>query len=153
MDIYEKLKELGIELPAAPAPAGLYAPARFFAQDKLLYLSGCLPVRDENLQMGKLGRELTLEQGQQMARSAMLNALAVLQREIGDLNRIRSVVKMTTFVASDDSFFDQPQVANGGSRLLSDIFGSENVPARSAVGVNVLPLNMPVETEILVELI
>jgi enamine deaminase RidA (YjgF/YER057c/UK114 family) len=152
MDIYQKLKDLQIELPAAPPPAGLYAPARFFAQGKMVYLSGCLPVRDDKLLTGRLGRELTLEQGQMMARSAMLSALAVLHREISDLNRIRSIVKITTFIASDDSFFEQPQVANGGSQLLADIFGKHNVPARSAVGVNVLPLNMPVETELLVEL-
>lgn len=153
MDIYDRLKELKIELPDAPLPAGLYAPARYFAQEKLMYLSGCLPARDENLKLGKLGRELTMEQGQTMARSAMLSALAVLHRETGDLNRVRSIVKITTFVASTDSFFEQPQVANGGSQLLADIFGSSSVPARSAVGVNVLPLDMPVETELLVELI
>ena len=152
MDINQRLYELGIELPEASAPAGLYSPAKIFSDDRLVYLSGCLPVRDDKLVLGKLGRELTLEQGRDLAKSAMLNALAVLQQAVGDLNRIQSIVKVTTYVASDDSFYDQPQVANGGSQLLADIFGIENVPARSAVGVNVLPLNMPVETELLVEL-
>jgi len=152
MDIYQRLSDLGIVLPEASAPAGLYAPARIFAEERLVYLSGCLPARDENLVLGKLGREVTLEQGQALARSAMINAIAVLQQTIGDLNRIESIVKLTTFVASADDFYEQPQVANGGSQLLADIFGVENVPARSAVGVNVLPLNMPLETEMLVEL-
>lgn len=152
MDIYQKLKDLGIDLPEAPSPAGLYAPAVIFADERLVYLSGCLPSSDHKLTMGKLGRELTLEQGQELARSAMINALAVLQQTLGDLNRIEQVVKLTTYVASADDFYEQPQVANGGSQLLADIFGIENVPARSAVGVNVLPLNMPLETELLVEL-
>ena len=152
MDIYLRLNDLGIVLPEATAPAGLYAPARVFAEERLVYLSGCLPIRDESLVLGKLGREVTLEQGQALARSAMINAIAVLQQTIGDLNRIESIVKLTTFVASADDFYEQPQVANGGSQLLADIFGVENVPARSAVGVNVLPLNMPLETEMLVEL-
>lgn len=152
MDIYQKLKDLGIVLPEASAPAGLYAPAKIFAEERLVYLSGCLPVRDDKLVLGKLGRDITLEQGQTLARSAMLNALAVLQQVLGDLNRIESIIKITTYVASADDFYEQPQVANGGSQLLADIFGAINVPARSAVGVNVLPLNMPVETELLVEL-
>lgn len=152
MDIYQRLNDLGIVLPEAAAPAGLYVPARVFAEERLVYLSGCLPIRDESLVLGKLGREVTLEQGQALARSAMINAIAVLQQTIGDLNRIESIVKLTTFVASADDFYEQPQVANGGSQLLADIFGVENVPARSAVGVNVLPLNMPLETEMLVEL-
>jgi enamine deaminase RidA (YjgF/YER057c/UK114 family) len=82
----------------------------------------------------------------------MINALSVLEQAIGDLNKVKAIVKITTFVASADNFYEQPLVANGGSQLLADIFGMENLPARSAVGVNVLPLNMPVETEMLVEL-
>lgn len=152
MDIYARLSELGIELPKAPAPAGMYAPARLFSEEHLVYLSGCIPTRDENLIAGRLGNELTVEQGQAMARSAMINALSVLEQAIGDLNKVKAIVKITTFVASADDFYEQPLVANGGSQLLADIFGMENLPARSAVGVNVLPLNMPVETEMLVEL-
>lgn len=152
MDVYETMRKLKIALPAAPDPAGLYVPAKSFAGGKLVFLSGCLPTRDDTLKTGRLGRDLAMEEGAAMARSAMLNALAVLHRELGDLNRIRTIVKITTFVASADDFYAQPAVANGGSQLLADVFGIENVPARSAVGVNVLPFNMPVETELLVEL-
>ena len=102
---------------------------------------------------GKLGRDYTLEQGQEFARNSMLNVLAVLKREIGDLNRVRSVVKLLVFVASDDEFYQQPQVANGASALLGELFGQEmGIPARSAIGVNVLPGNLPVEIEAIFEI-
>lgn len=94
---------------------------------------------------------ITLEEGQVHARNAMLNVLAVPNANVG-LNNVKGAVKILTFVASADDFCAQPAVANGGSQLLADLFGAENVPARSAIGVNVLPGNIPVETEAIFEI-
>lgn len=148
MDIYSKLKEMGITLPAPPPKGGLYTPAKEFGNG-LVYISGCGPVLDEEIS-GKLGAEFSVEQGQKFAQNAMLNVLAVLEAQIGDLNKVKAPVKILTFVASTDDFTMQPAVANGGSQLLLDLFG--DVPSRSAIGVNVLPGNIPVETEALFEL-
>lgn len=150
MDIYEKLKELGLELPPAPPRGGLYASCKAFGNG-LYYVSGCGPVVGAPVE-GCLGRDLTVEQSQIHARNCMLNVLAVLQSAIGDLNRVKSVVKITTFVQSADDFHEQPAVANGGTQLLKDLFGEEaGLPSRSAIGVNALPGNIPVETEALFE--
>lgn len=150
MDIYEKLKELNIMLPAAPAKGGIYSPCKEFGKN-LVYVSGCGPVIGDQTVVGKLGSEFTLEEGQVHARNAMLNVLAVLDANVG-LNNVKGAVKILTFVASADDFCAQPAVANGGSQLLADLFGAENVPARSAIGVNVLPGNIPVETEAIFEI-
>ncbi len=99
-----------------------------------------------------MGREYDREEGLEIARNAMLNVLAVLERGIGDLNKVKQPVKILTFIASDNSFGEQPYVANGGSQLLADLFGAENVPSRSAIGVNVLPGGIPLETEAIFEL-
>lgn len=150
MDIYEKLRELGLELPPAPPRGGMYTSCKAFGPG-LYYVSGCGPVVGEPV-TGCLGRDLTVEQGQVYARNCMLNVLAVLQATIGDLNKVRSVVKITTFVESADDFHDQPAVANGGTQLLKDLFGEEiGLPSRSAIGVNALPGDIPVETEALFE--
>lgn len=147
MDIYKKLKELGLTLPPAPAKGGVYTPCKEF-DGNLLYVSGCGPVIGDQQISGKLGKEYTLEQGQKYAEQCMLNVLAVVQDKIGDLNKIKDVVKILVFVASEDDFFSQPQVANGASNLLVKLFGSEKgAPTRSAIGVNVLPGNIPVEIE------
>lgn len=147
MDIYEKLKELGLELPAAPAKGGVYTPCKEFG-DHLLYVSGCGPVIGGQKINGKLGKEYNLEEGQKYAEQCMLNVLAVLQSKIGNLNKIKDVVKILVFVASEDDFYLQPQVANGASNLLVELFGNEiGAPTRSAIGVNVLPGNIPVEIE------
>lgn len=152
MNVYEKLEELNLTLPQAPAKGGVYSPAKQFAQN-LIYISGCGPVVDEQLIQGKLGGDFGIEDGQAFARNSVLNLLAVLEAEIGDLNRVQSVVKILTLVASKDDFYDQPAVANGGTKLLIDLFGEESgSPARSAIGVNVLPGNIPVETEAIFEL-
>lgn len=148
MNIYAKMKELGITLPNPPAKGGLYTPAKEFS-DGLVYVSGCGPAIDGPI-TGKLGRDFTVEEGEVFARNCMLNALAVLQAQIGDLNRVKGAVKILTFVASTDDFTMQPAVANGGSQVIIDLFGE--AAARSAIGVNVLPGNMPVETEVLFEL-
>lgn len=152
MDIYEKLKELNITLPTPPAKGGVYSPSKRFGCN-LVYISGCGPVLDEAI-TGKLGKDFTAEQGYEYARNCMLNVLAVLQDNIGDLNKVKSAVKVLTLVASADDFYAQPAVANGGTQLLIDIFGQEvGAPTRSAIGVNVLPGNIPVETEAIFEIV
>ena len=146
MDVYEKLRELGLTLPKAPQKGGVYSPAKRFGKG-LYYVSGCGPVIDAPV-TGKLGREFTVEEGQKYACQAMLNVLAVMEKAVGDLNRIKNCVKITVFVAGADDFYSQPQVANGGSGLLVALFGEENgAPSRSAVGMNALPGNIPVEIE------
>lgn len=147
MDVYEKLKKLGLTLPEAPAKGGVYTPAKRFGQN-LIYVSGCGPAMGGELPKGKLGAEISLEEGQRLAQNCVLNILAVLEKELGDLNRITGAVKMLAFVASTDDFTEQPKVANGASGLLVELFGEENgAPTRSAIGVNVLPGNIPVEVE------
>lgn len=151
MDIYEKLKSLNITLPPPPAKGGAYQSVKAFG-NSLAYVSGCGPKVDTDI-VGRLGREITLEQGASCARACMLNVLSAIERFTGDLNRIQSVVKITCFVSSADNFFDQPAVANGATNLLAELFGEEaGLPSRSAIGVNVLPGNIPVEIEALFEL-
>lgn len=151
MDVYEKMKRMNITLPKPPAKGGVYSPAKRFGQG-LVYISGCGPVLDAPI-TGKLGQDFTTEQGQVFARNCMLNVLAVLEAEIGDLRKVKNLVKLLTMVASAADFYEQPLVANGGSQLLMDLFGPElTAPARSAIGVNVLPGNIPVETEALFEI-
>lgn len=150
MNVYERIKELGLEIPKAPVKGGVYAPAREFGEN-LVYISGCGPLIGEPVS-GKVGREVTKEEAKNYARNAMLNVLAVLESQIGDLNKVKQAVKILTFVASDDSFDQQPFVANGASELLVNLFGEEKgTPSRSAVGVNVLPGNIPVEIEAIFE--
>lgn len=151
MDVNEIMKQKDITLPEPPPKGGVYAPCRIVGN--LAFISGCGCIIGDMTAAGKLGRDYTLEQGQEFARNSMLNVLAVLKREIGDLNRVRSVVKLLVFVASDDEFYQQPQVANGASALLGELFGQEmGIPARSAIGVNVLPGNLPVEIEAIFEI-
>jgi len=154
MDVYEQLKELGIELPAPPPPGGIYSPTIEF-NGNLVYTSGVGPTDPTGAPMftGRLGEDLSIEQGQEAARLTMLNLLGLLHTNLGDLRRINRIVKLLGFVASANDFYSQPQVMNGASRLLLDVFGEPaGKPARSAIGVNVLPINIPVEIELLLEL-
>jgi enamine deaminase RidA (YjgF/YER057c/UK114 family) len=153
MCVYERMKQLGIDLPQPPPPGGIYFPAKLFAEN-MLYTSGAGPIVDGKPAFtGKVGKDLTLSQGQEAARLTMLNILAAVQARIGDLNRIKSFVKILGFVASSEDFYDQPQVINGASQLLVDIFGEQaGKAARSAIGTHVLPGNIPVEIEVLIEL-
>ena len=150
-DIYEILKEKGIELPQAPARGGVYSPVKEFG-GKFLYCSGCGPaIGGENV-VGKLGRDLTVEQGQKAAYNCMLNLLANLDAKLGDLNRIKRFVKVLAFVNSADDFDKQPMVVNGGSNLIFELFGEEKgLPARTAIGTNATPGNIACEIEMLVE--
>lgn len=151
MDVYAKMKEMNIVLPKPPGKGGIYTPAMEFCQG-LVYVSGCGPCVETPI-AGKLGIDFTVEQGQEFARSCMLNVLSRLQEQIKDLNRVLRAVKILAFVNSADDFIQQPLVVNGGSQLLLDLYGEEaGMPARSAIGVNVLPRNIPVEIEVLFEL-
>jgi len=152
-NVYDKLQLLGITLPPPPAVGGVYSPCISFCKN-LIYTSGFIPHINgqEKKYEGKLG-ELSIEDGQNAARDCLLNALSVLHHHLGDLNRIKRFVKVLCFVASNNDFYAQPMVANGASELLKELFGEEKgLPARSAIGVNVLPLNVPVEIEFIVEI-
>lgn len=153
MKVENRIAEMGLTLPQPPQRGGVYIPIKEFG-DKFLYASGFGPsINGETSILGKLGKDVTLEQGQEAARMCALNLLSALKTAIGDLDRIKCIVKILVFVASDDDFYLQPQVANGASQLLVDILGEESgLAARSAVGMNVLPGNIPVEVEALVEL-
>ncbi len=151
-DIYVKLNELGLELPKAPAKGGVYSSSKGFGNN-LVYISGCGPVIDTPV-TGKVGKEFNKDEAKEFAKNSMLNVLAVLQAQIGDLNKVKQAVKILVFVASTDEFYEQPYVANGGSQLLVDLFGEDaGAPSRSAIGVNVLPGNIPVEIEAIFEII
>lgn len=151
MNIENRLKELGIKLPEMPPKGGIYTPCMEFGNgEKLFYVSGCGPNFGKDTMAGKLGMELTIEQGQEAARRAILNVLAVLEDKIGSLDKVKRVVKILVFVAGTNEFYSQPLVANGASQLLHDVFGT--VPSRSAIGTNALPENIPVEIEAIFEI-
>lgn len=146
-----RLDELGLTLPTVAAPVAAYVPA--VASGHQVHTSGQLPFMEGALPLtGKVGGEVTLEQAAQLAATCCLNALAAIEALTGDLDRITRIVKLTGYVASDPSFTAQPAVINGASELLRDLFGDAGTHARSAVGVAVLPLDSPVELDLLVEL-
>jgi len=149
MSATDRLAELGLSLPPVPTPAASYQP--FVRSGNLVFTAGQLPNVDGKLvRTGKLGAQITTEEGVELARTAALNVLAAAVAGTGDLDAVR-IVKLTVFVASDPDFTDQPLVANGASELLGDILGDDGLHARSAVGVAVLPLDSPVEIEAVVE--
>ncbi|WP_409342743.1 RidA family protein [Paenibacillus sp. MBLB4367] len=149
--IEKRLQELGIELPPSPIPRFSYIPCN--QSGNMLYLSGQVAFRDEKLiYEGKLGREVTIEQGQEAARQCVLNCLAVMKGHLGDLDRVVKIVKMLAFVNSAPEFCQQPLVINGASDLLIDVFGENGRHARSAIGTSDLPLHTPVEVELIVEI-
>lgn len=146
----ETLAKLGLTLPTPTKPVAAYVPS--VRVGNLVFVAGQLPFVDGKLpQTGRVGEAVTLEEGQALARQCALNALAVVKAEVGDLARVKRVVRLGVFVASAEKFFQQPQVANGASELMLQLFGDAGRHARAAVGVNVLPLNAPVEVEMLVE--
>ena len=146
-----RLRKLGYELPAVPAPAGAYVPATRVGT--LIFTAGQLPFEEGELHTtGKVGDAVNLEKAKGAARLCALNALAAAAVEAGRLNHVARVVKVTGFVASAPGFNRQPEVINGASDLLSQIFGEAGLHARSAIGVAELPLDAPVEVELVVEL-
>lgn len=147
----ERLAELGIVLPAPPAPAAAYVP--WTRTGDLLFTAGQLPLEDgELMATGVLGGGLDLEVGQRCARACAVNVLAQVRAAAGELSRVRRVAKLTVFVASAPSFTDQHLVANGASELIGGVLGDAGRHARSAVGVAALPMNAPVEVEAVVAL-
>ncbi|NPV26661.1 MAG: RidA family protein [Firmicutes bacterium] len=151
MSYEEKLKELGLEIPKVPQPVAAYVPG--VKVGNLVYTSGQLPMVQGQLQFsGRLGENLSVEEGYQAARICALNCLAVVKSLAGSLETVERIVKVTGFVNSAPDFTQQPQVLNGASELLAQIFGGAGQHARSAVGVNTLPLQAPVEVEIIVKL-
>jgi len=146
----DKLKELGIELPEAPKPLGSYVPC--VQTGNLIFLSGILPLRNGKLiRTGKVGESLSLDEAREDARTAAINALSILKAHIGSLHKVKRCIKITGHVASAPDFTEQPKVLNAVSDLLFEIFGETGRHARAAVGVNVLPLNSPVEIEFIFE--
>jgi enamine deaminase RidA (YjgF/YER057c/UK114 family) len=147
----DRLAELGLTIPEVAAPVAAYVPAVLTGQ--YVYTAGQLPFVDGALSVtGKVGAAVDADTATAQARVAALNALAAVQSVAGSLDRVARVVKVTVFVASDPSFTGQPAVANGASTLVGEVFGDAGVHARSAVGVAVLPLDAPVEVELVVEL-
>ncbi len=148
--VEEKLAELGLSIPEVAAPVAAYVPA--VRTGSLILTSGQLPMREgQLLQLGKVGGEVSEEEAVECARQCALNALAAIKAEIGSLDAIKRIVKVVAFIASTPDFTGQPKIANGASELLGEVFGDAGRHARSAVGVPVLPLDAPVEIELMVE--
>lgn len=147
----DRLRDLGLELPAVASPVAAYVPA--IRSGNHVYTSGQLPMRQgEMLRTGKVGSEVSEQEAVECAQVCALNALAAVRDLAGSLDAVKQVVKVVVFVASSVDFTRQPLVANGVSELLGVAFESRGQHARSAVGVSVLPLNAPVEVELVVEL-
>jgi enamine deaminase RidA (YjgF/YER057c/UK114 family) len=145
-----RLEELGIALPAPVAPVAAYLPC--VRTGDLVYVSGQVPLAAGSpTATGRLGAGVSLDDGVTAARQCAVNVLAALKAELGELSRVRRVVKVTGFVASDPGFTDQPKVVNGASELFAEVFGDAGRHARAAVGVAALPLGVPVEVEAIVE--
>ena len=145
-----RLAAAQIELPAAVTPFGAYVPA--VRSGNLLFLSGMLPtVGHKPKIVGRLGKELNVEQGRTAAYAAALNALAVARENLGSLDRIARVVRLGVYLATDGSMVDQPRIADAASELLRDVFGKDRMSSRLVIGVASLPLGVPVELEVIFE--
>jgi enamine deaminase RidA (YjgF/YER057c/UK114 family) len=148
--VEDRLAELGLSVPEVAKPVASYVPA--VRSGSFVYTSGQVPMRSGELMMtGKVGAGVSPEDAAACAQQCALNAIAAVKAEIGDLGKVRRVVKVVGFVASAPDFTGQPGVINGASELLGEVFGDAGVHARSAVGVAVLPLDAPVEVELVVE--
>lgn len=146
----QRLAELGITLPDVAKPRWAYVPA--VRTGNLLFVSGQIPTEGGRLlHPGKLGREVDVERGREAARACAIGGLAIVRKELGSLDTVARVVKLTVYVASDEGFTAQPDVANGASDLLRDVFGERGLGARAAVGVAELPLGASVEAEFIFE--
>jgi len=151
MNTEDKLKELNIRLPKAPSPVGAYV--AFKKIDKLLFISGQLPIDiDGKMIKGKIGKNLTLEEGQKAAKLCVLNIIAQAKNAMdGDLNKVKNCIKITGFVNSTDNFIDQPKIINPASETLTSVFGNNGKHARAAVSTNSLPLGAAVEIDAIFE--
>ena len=152
MNVAKKLSELNIQLPAAPDPVGAYV--AFKKVGNMLFISGQLPIgSDGKIIKGKIGKELTLEDGQKASKLCVINILAQAKKAMnGDLDKIKNCIKITGFVNSSDDFKDQPKVINPASETLSEVFGTKGKHARAAVSVNSLPLGVAVEIDAIFEI-
>lgn len=151
MKIEDKLNELNIILPEIAAPLGSYRPC--VVSGNYIYVSGQLPLKDgELLCRGTVGEDVSIEQAVEAARLCAINSLAILKNETGDLNKIKKIIKVTGYVAGSADFYRQADVINGASNLYFDVFGEKGVHARAAVGVYTLPINAPVEVDLIVEI-
>lgn len=147
----EKLGELGLELPDPPRPVAAYVPV--VRTGNLVFVAGQGPWLSGSRGLtGKVGADVTVEQAREAARDCCLNGLAAIKAEVGDLQAVARMVKLTVFVASAPGFHEQPSVANGASELLEEVFGDSGRHARAAVGVTELPFNIPVEVDFVAEI-
>ncbi|MCL6259606.1 RidA family protein [Aquiflexum sp. TKW24L] len=150
-DAEQRIKELGIILPEPSTPVANYV--NVVRTGNLLFLAGKGPgLPDGTFITGKVGQDLTIEQGKEAARMVAINQLAVLKAELGDLNKVKRIVKVLGMVNCNSDFIQQPQVINGFSDLMVEVFGEKGKHARSAVGMNALPMNIAVEVELIVEI-
>ena len=151
MNTENKLKELNIILPKAPSPVGAYV--AFKKIDKFLFISGQLPINaDGKMIKGKIGKDLTLEEGQKASELCVVNIIAQAKKAMdGDLNKIKNCIKITGYVNSTDNFIDQPKIINPASETLSSVFGDNGKHARAAVSTNSLPLGAAVEIDAIFE--
>jgi enamine deaminase RidA (YjgF/YER057c/UK114 family) len=148
--VESRINELNLSLPEAPKPVAAYIPAK--QTGSLVFTAGQLPmVNGELISKGLLGQDVEIDEANKAARICALNALAAIKGVIGDLDRIKQIVRVVGYVASVPTFTQQPAVVNGASELLLEIFGENGKHARSAVGIAVLPLNASVEIELTVE--
>ncbi|HUR70213.1 MAG TPA: RidA family protein [Candidatus Thermoplasmatota archaeon] len=151
MDPEAKLANMGITLPSPQKPFASYRSA--VQSGKLLFVAGQGPTREGKILMtGKLGDSVDVKQGQEAARLSVINALAIVKQHAGSLANVKQVVRATIYVASTPTFVQQPQVADGATDLLKELWGEDGLPARVAVGVPVLPMDIPVEVELAFEL-
>ena len=151
MSVEDRLRDLGYTLPEPPTPKGVYVTA--VEVDGMVYTAGSSCFEGGKLKyQGKLGTDLSVEEGYDAARLTMLNLLSIIKQHIGDLDRIERVVKLTGYVASAPGFGNQPAVLNGASELLGELLGERGKHARSAMGVIELPMDSPVEIEVIVKL-
>lgn len=150
MTVTEKIASLGLALPAVPTPVAAYV--NCVRSGNLLFLSGGLPIDGDKKVIGKVPSAVSIEEAQEGARIIILNRLAVIQEEIGSLDKVRQIVALNGFVNSEPDFFGHPQVINGASELLVEIFGDKGKHSRTALGAAALPLNVAVEINLIVEI-
>jgi enamine deaminase RidA (YjgF/YER057c/UK114 family) len=151
MSVEERLVELGVDLPVAPKPVASYVPVA--TEGQIAFVAGQVPMQEgKPLATGRVGEDVSVEEGQGLARRCALQALAALKEELGTLDRVLRILKVTVWVASSESFTEHSMVANGASDLLVEVFGDAGKHARAAVGAPSLPLGVPVEVELVVQL-
>ncbi len=149
MSVLDKIAALGLTLPAVPAPVAAYV--NCVRSGNLLFLSGGLPIDGERKVIGKVPTDVSIDEAKEAARMIILNRLAVIQDTIGSLDQVKQIVALNGFVSSEPDFYHHPQVINGASELLVEIFGDKGKHSRTALGAAALPLNVAVEINLIVE--